>query len=356
VCSSDLFSMTAGPLTLFRHEESKALQFHLEPILGRAEENTELNALYKAAGWQYLGIFRNNYFVFATENLEAEAHTDPVVLDYARQRFFKQKLLGGLGLLALNFFLLSLYHRGWPGRIGWVYLQYFPVETISRYPVLPLLLSVLGLALLDLSYLLGLLCLRRCRAGKSTGRTSRSGLFLAMGIIILLPVALNSVQLFFRLDYRPFDLVDSPFVTLSEIEGPEFLLTGDRMYNMDYISHGGTLLGPESWYFRQYGTFSHFDGGMDINDVPHLILSINRYPIDTLAQKRAQEWCVHRIREEQYQTLQPAGGLDEIYLLRDGEISYLVLRRGGTVLRAEYRGDQDLREFLDRFAQMLQDL
>jgi len=257
-----LFSMTAGPLTLFRREEPKALQFHLEPILSKAEEDTELNALYEDAGWQYLGMFRNNYFVFVTENLEAKAHTDPEALNYVLKRFFKQKLLSGLGLLALNVFLLALYRGGWPGSIGWAQLQYFPVETISKYPVLPLLLSVAGLLLLDLSYLLGLLCLRRCRAGKGAGRVSRSGWLLAAGILVLIPVVLNTIQLFSGLDYRPFDLADSNFVTLSEIEGPEFRPTGDYMHNMDYISHGGTLLSPESWYFRQYGAYSHFDGGI----------------------------------------------------------------------------------------------
>lgn len=351
-----LFSMTAGPLTLFCREEPKALQFHLEPMLGKAGEDTELNALYENAGWRYLGIFRNNYFVFVTENVEAKAHTDPEALDYVLKRFFKQKLLSGLGLLALNLFLLSLYRRGWPGSIGWVYLKYFPVESISKYPVLPLLLSVVGLLLLDLSYLLGLLCLRRCRAGKNESRVSHSGWLLAMGILILIPVAVNTIQLFSGLDYRPFDLADSNFVTLSEIEGPEFYFTGDYMYNMDYISHGGTLLDPENWYFRQYGAYAHFNGGIDINDVPHLILSITRYPIHALAQKRVQEWCSYRNTEENYQALSPVNGLDESYLLQDDGASSLVLRRGGTVLRVDYQGDQDLSEFLERFAQMIQDL
>jgi hypothetical protein len=351
-----LFSMTIGPLTLFCREEPKVLQFHLEPILGRAEEDAELNALYEDAGWRYLGMFRNNYFVFATESLEAEAHTDSEALDYVLKRFFKQKLLGGLGLLTFNVFLLALYSGGWPGSIGWTHLRYFPVETIGKYPVLPLLLSMLGLVLLDFSYLLGLVCLRRCRAGKSAGRLSRSGWLLAAGIAILIPVALNTVQVFSGMGDDATDVSASNFVTLSEIEGPEFRLTGDNMNNMNYISHAGTLLDPESWYFRQYGAYSHFDGGIDMNDVPHLILSINRYPMDTLAQKRVQEWCNYRILDADYQALPLTGGLDEAYLLQgDGE-SYLVLRQGGIVLRADYQGDQDLKEFLQRFAQMLQDL
>lgn len=351
-----LFSMTAGLLTLFCRGEPKALQFHLEPILSKAEEDPELNALYEDAGWRYLGMFRSSYFVFATENLEAKAHTDPEAMDYVLKRFFKQKLLSGLGLLALNFFLLALYSGGWPGSFGWDALQYFPVESISKYPVLPLLLSVLGFALLDLSYLLGLLCLRRCRAEKSAGGGSRSGWLLAAGILVLIPVALNTIQLFSGLGYRPYDLADSNFVTLSEIEGPEFRLTGDSLYAVDYISHSGTLLDPESWYLRQYGAYSHFDGGVDINDVPHLILSITRYPVDALAQKRAQEWCSYRNIEGNYQALSPVNGLDEIYLLQRDGASYLVLRRGGIVLRVDYQGEKDLSESLDRFAQMLQDL
>lgn len=73
--------MTAGLLTLFCRGEPKALQFHLEPILSKAEEDPELNALYEDAGWRYLGMFRSSYFVFATENLEAKAHTDPEAMD-----------------------------------------------------------------------------------------------------------------------------------------------------------------------------------------------------------------------------------------------------------------------------------
>lgn len=349
-----LFSMTAGPLTLYCHDEAKTLQFHLEPMIDKSEADTELNALYEDAGWWYLGTFRNNYFVFATENPEAKAYTDPDSLDYVLKRFSKQKLISGLGLLAFNFFLLSLYHRGWPD--SWIYLQYFTMETISKYPVLPLLLSILGLVFLDLYYLLGFLCLLRFRAGKAANKASRSGWLLTVGILILIPVVINTFQLFSGLDYRPIDLEDSNFVTLSEIEGPEFRLTGNRMYNMDYISHGGTLLDPENWYFQQYGTFSNRDGGSNINDVPRLILSINRYPMKALAEKRAQEWRAYRVMEEEYQSLSPVGGLEEIHLLQSDERSYLILRQGGTVLRVEYQGDKNLSKFVERFAQMLQDL
>lgn len=59
------------------------------------EEDPELNAIYQAASWQYWGMFRGSFFVYASPDLEASAHTDPEVLDYALKRFFRRKLLAG---------------------------------------------------------------------------------------------------------------------------------------------------------------------------------------------------------------------------------------------------------------------
>ena len=56
---------------------------------------------------------------------------------------------------------------------------------------------------------------------------------------------------YFTHGYFPYDLAGSGFVTMAEIEGPEFRPTGDTMYNMDYISHGDSPLTPENWYYQQ---------------------------------------------------------------------------------------------------------
>ena len=126
------------------------------------EGNSELNALYEEAGWKYLGMFRGSSFVFSTRDLQAQAHTDPETLSYALKRFFRQKLAAGAGLLCLNCVLLAFF---WRGRFSdsWNWLRRFPLETISRYNLLPLSLSAAGLFLADLSYLLGLRQLWRHR-------------------------------------------------------------------------------------------------------------------------------------------------------------------------------------------------
>ena len=190
---------------------------------------------------------------------------------------------------------------------------------------------------------------------------------MAIGFAFLLPVFINTIQLFAGTDYRPYDLAGSGFITLTDIEGEDLPLSRDVFYSMDYISHGGTLLDPESWYFHQYGAFNEDDSP---NDVPHLEVIITGYPLDILAEMRAEEWSRQKFNNSgDYQQFDV---LDEcLYAKREGrthvnEITgeprvflpggILVLRRGDTVLFADYYGEQDLSEHIEHFAQMLMDL
>ena len=365
------FSMTTGPLTIFEKTAQQTVQIHLEPIRGAVNDDPELNALYEDAGWHYWGIFRGSFYVFASDDLTAQAHTDSETQDYALKRFFKEKVIGGVLLAFGNVLLLSLYQNGSPWEIDWTWLRYYPVETFSNRPVLPFLLTAFGLLLIDVSYLLGLfhlLCYRKAiKSGTVPKRHERVGWLLAIGFAFLLPVFINTIQLFAGTDYRPYDLAGSGFITLTDIEGEDLPLSRDVFYSMDYISHGGTLLDPESWYFHQYGAFNEDDSP---NDVPHLEVIITRYPLDILAEMRAEEWSRQKFNNSgDYQQFDV---LDEcLYAKREGrthvnEITgeprvflpggILVLRRGDTVLFADYYGEQDLSEHIEHFAQMLMDL
>ena len=117
------FSMTMGPLGCFERTERQQVQVHLEPIQGVVEENPEVNALYEEAGWSYWGMFRGSFYVYASPDLEARAHTDPETLGYALRRFFRGKLISGLLLAFLNFLLLSLYSEGAPWEFSWTWLR-----------------------------------------------------------------------------------------------------------------------------------------------------------------------------------------------------------------------------------------
>lgn len=368
------FSMTIGPLTCFERTDMDPLQIHLEPIQGNPDEDPELNAIYEESGWQYWGIFRNNFYVYASPDLEAQAHTDPATLDYALNKFFRHKLVEGVLLLVANLLLLGLYWQGSPWEIDLLWLRYYPVETLSNGKTIPFLLAALGFLLLDLSYLLGLFHLmhyrRAMQHGGPVGGQPGVGWLLAAGWLLLLPVLINTVQLFSRADYRPYDLEGSGFVTLTDMEGDDFRLSGTPMYNPDHISHGGTLLDPEYWSFRQYGSF-----GPDQSpyDVPHLELSIVRYPLEELAQLRAEEWSRQEINGSgEYEKLTAEYGLDDIYYaqrekrIHTNEITgefhaflpggIFILRRENTVLFADYYGHQDLTGHLDKFAAMLENL
>ena len=365
------FSMTTGPLTFFERTEQQTVQIHLEPIRGAANDDPELNAIYEDAGWHYWGIFRGSLYVFAASDLTAQAHTESETLDYALKRFFRQKVIGGVLLAFANVLLLGLYQNGAPWEISWNWFRHYPVETLSNGSTIPFILAMLGLLLVDLSYLLGLSHLLRYRKAIQTGKTPKShgrvGWLLAIGLVILLPVFINTIQLFSGTDYRPYDLEGSGFITLTDIEGEDFAITRREYYYMDYISHGGTLLDPEYWYFQQYGSFGH---NRSSSDVPHLEISITRYPLDILAEMRAEEWsrqkfngsgdyqrldvldeCLYAKREERTHTSEITG---ETRIFLPGGI--LVLRRGNTVLFADYYGEQNLLDHLEHFARMLENL
>ena len=368
------FQMTAGPLAWFDRAPSEQVQVHLELIQGRVEDDSDLNAIYEDAGWQYWGMFRSSFYVYASTDLDARAHTDPETLDYALKKFFRQKLVVGVLLLLANLLLLGLYWQGAPWEIDLLWLRYYPVETLSNGTTIPFLLAALGLLFIDLSYLLGLfhlMCYRRAVKNNRNSCGHRGvGWLLAMGLLVLLPVFINTVQLFSGTGYRPYDLEGSGFVTLTDIQGDDFRLSGNYMYNPDRISHGGTLLDPEYWSFRQYGSFGL---NQSPNGVPRLEISIVRYPLESLAEMRVEEWSRQKSNGSgDYEEITADYGLDEMYYAPREEWTHtneitgetriflpggiLIMRRGDTVLFADYYGDQDLSGHLEAFAAMLENL
>ena len=357
------FSMTLGPFTLFLPAEPTSLRIHLEPARTKiAEDDPEIIGLYESAGWTHLGDFRKNFYVFATPEPDAQAHTDPQVLSYALRRFFRQKLLGGAGLALLNFLILSFFYSS--RFTDPTYLRFYWAELLAG-DLLPWLLALLGMGLTDLSYLLGLFSLWKFRRQIrhdlpiTTPPASRlAGVLSALAVLPLVLVAAEFTFLYFTHGYFPYDLAGSGFVTMAEIEGPEFRPTGDTMYNMDYISHGDSPLTPESWYYQQWESNRVFGSGGSLADIPHLEINITRYLLPAVAERRAWEWRSWGGHED-YQALEPAHGLEEIWYYqneRNPGFCYLILRKGGLVMRVEYEGSKDLTQFLPRFAQMLDTL
>ena len=106
--------MTTGPSPFLKRQRNKRYKIHLEPIRGAVNDDPELNALYEDAGWHYWGIFRGSFYVFASDDLTAQAHTDSETQDYALKRFFKEKVIGGVLLAFGNVLLLSLLSKRLP--------------------------------------------------------------------------------------------------------------------------------------------------------------------------------------------------------------------------------------------------
>ena len=361
-----VFSMTVGPFTLFRRVEPAALRFHLEPSPDKPDRtDPELNALYEEAGWRYLGLFRSSFAVFATEGLESQAHTDPEVWSYVLGRFFRRKLLAGLGLLALNFLCLESFR--FLVELSWSDLRWFPVDTMSTHPLLPSILSAVGVVLVDLSWLLGLLSLDRYRKAvisrEKPPRHTHGGGLLAVGVLALALVLADLMWQIADVRYQPI-LEEAGAVTLADIEGEDFLLAWDTdpLPSMDYSSHRAGLLMPQRWRYWQSGRFRWVDGVPE--EAPKLYVEIYRYHLPWLAGKMVEEQGRIQWNGGKYKALSPAQGLDQALISHDAfdpeRDAYpgtrLVLRRGNVVLLVEYQGNQELVQSLPQFARMLERL
>ena len=314
-----VFSMTVGPFTLFRRGEPAALRFHLEPSPDKPDRtDPELNALYEEAGWRYLGLFRSSFAVFATEGLESQAHTDPEVWSYVLGRFFRRKLLAGLGLLALNFLCLESFR--FLAELSWSDLRWFPVDTMSTHPLLPSILSAVGVVLVDLSWLLGLLSLDRYRKAvisrEKPPRHTHGGGLLAVGVLALALVLADLMWQIADVRYQPI-LEEAGAATLADIEGEDFLLAWDTdpLPSMDYFPHRSGLLIPERWRYWQSGRFRWVDGVPE--ETPKLYVEIYRYHLPWLAGKMVEEQGRIQWNGGKYKALSPAYGLDQALISHD---------------------------------------
>lgn len=363
------FVMTLGAFTVFERGAPVSLRAHLEPVPNKpGRRDPELDALYEEAGWKYLGLFRGSFAVFVTEDLDAQAHTDSEIWSYALKRFFRQRSLVGLWLLVCNFLLLQFYAQS----IGsytllslWDHLRRSPVDMMTRYPLVPLALSIVGLALADLSWLLGLISLHRYRraviSGKAPPRHARGGGLLVAGTLVLAVVLAETLIVITGTEYRPYPLEGSGFVVLEDIEGPGVHVSRQWPYYMDYISHDRSLLMPERWYFQEHAWAGH---NAAPDSAPSLKLSAYRYPLPWLAEKMIREQSRIQWNGGRYEALSPACGLDDILVSHDVfdperdalPVTRLILRQKNTVLMAEYRGEQDLSRSLPRFAAMMERL
>lgn len=240
------FFMTAGPFTVFERTEAQLVTIHLECAREKTDqEDEELSALYREAGWSYWGNFRKNFYIFAAPaETDSPAHTDSEVFNYAIRRFFRQKLLGGLGLAVVNFLLLMFYY---PGSFRISQLRYFPVENLGS--VLPFFFSLAGLVLADLAYLHGLGVLLRFshHLKRDLPLTPVPGSRLSGTAVVLSTLLFGIVFVNFctqTWDYTspwiPLDKTRT--ITLQEIEGETFRLTPDEMLNMSQLSHSDTFM------------------------------------------------------------------------------------------------------------------
>lgn len=374
------FSFTCGPLAFFDRVEPASLLLHLEPARKAANsEDKDLSELYAAQGWSYIGVFRNTFYIYSTDDPQAQAHTDPEIQSYSIAWLTRRIRFQLWGLTALLFFLCYLIYDRFSSIWFWD-LRLFPLDTLMTR-VLPLWLLPLpfALILLMLSKFLALRplyrvgnSLDRARPNKLKGGGWLKGFFLTL---LLVP-------LFFAFQVRyekpiPLDEFSSQgYVRLAELEtAPSFRTQREARDNVYYHRQ---LLIPRQYNSSEWGRYlgedligSDSHGSIHVESDTGTTFSSSWTPYYLNIQYRH---CLTRgiadaMMEEQsgwhyfaYGTETVYPGFDRLILFHEEEGSlgltrwFLYGQRGQDLLLVDYRGRGDFEAFLPRFAQMIRSL
>lgn len=396
------YVFAVGPFAQFRREEPRQVQVHLEPAhRGEVEEQRELAGLYEEQGWEFWGDFKGGYYVFAADGARAEAHTQTEIEEYALKRLsgrLKWKIFGVA--LALAFWGWMVWQR-FEGLLNSFELRFAPVYTLLTFDgpwwMLPVL-AALGLGLLSMVW--GLTPLYRMIFALHSGeedqeppRRRGGGWLKAAWLCLALVPVFWACQTRYE-GSTPVGELREPYgyVCLEELEQLPGFTASDFMFQ-DLAGQRRSTFIPNRWYSREWG-------GYDNSTTTTLLENGNT--VTTYAPKRyylateflgcRSEGLAKRIFEEQGHWVYFRDGqrLDypgfdelvvnlerggetiplegELTLRVDGERVPLELkpidlnrwnlygRSGSRVLLVEYRGSGDLREFLPRFAEMIERL
>lgn len=373
-----------GPLVLFERRESASVRVRLEPVRNRAAEpDEELNALYEAAGWEYVTCYRERFFVFRTADPQAEEpHTDPVIQSYAIKRFLRRVLLGLLAVLAVS--ALGYWWCWDRARLDLFFFPSFPLYCFVTQPLLAFALLALALVLWDLAALRGAWLVFRhyctLRKGRRPNRRKRrrggkaGAAALLLALLALADfIATEWITCSYTMDQA---LAETPWVTLDAIEGVRLYEIPGSITQMmnDRVGRVWNPLAPvqfnsnqDKYYERPVGETTYFEGGGSVTTWPsgpetmcRLDVEYYRCLTPGLAGALFQElgnWytCAYGTPAEHpgfdRLIVYDAVWSDTLPDIREGALYGL---RGNQVLKVEYQGRQSLWDFLDEFAALLE--
>lgn len=397
------FSFSLGMLTQFEQISPTRLRCHLEPVQkGTDQEERELKELFEQEGWQFLGKFRGAFYVFSSEDPQFQAHSDPDTYSRALDalaRTVRWKIAGALLLLALLGYLIREDFSYLSPRFDLFPSPLFTLTTHSlSFWMLPLFAA--GVFLI-ISLLRGLSALSALSFRIREDRPAPSDAKLRGGLWLKLCwLCLALIPVFWAFQTHGNDPVPleqfaqtTGYVLLQDIESSPGFSKGGTINGYDYVRSSKHLLIPQKYYSREYGDYNirkettKLENGTTITSYSnfryyletHFLRCLTKGIADTLLNEQ-RHWAYFSqgtevdhpdfdrliLYKEQKGTAIPfdisisvdGHMVENTAQPEPGELTrwYVYAQKGSSLLFVDYRGGEDLTEFLPRFARMLETL
>ena len=393
---------TFGPFAKFRYAACENVRLHLEPAQkGTPREEKDISELYSDVGWTYWGSFKSVFYIFATEEAGADSHTEPEVLEYALGQLCRQLWLRCVVGAAVFAGLLWWVWKEFSGFFGSFEFRYAPLYALMTtgkpywmLPFLPALLLLVISMFHGVSKLYRVIFLLHSGGEETDPPLIRGGGWLAAAWLCLLLVPVFwGVQLRY-VDSVPLEELNAGagYVRLEELETEKGFSVSGALAR-DRAVRSKQLFIPVQYNSQEWGGYhvtthsERLENGLTV--VTH---SPRQYYLTTrLLRCRTEGIAKLAFESQDYWSYFQNGttvsypGFDEliVHLERGGgtldvtgELSLNIAgtdipldltvremnrwnlygRAGKTVLFVEYRGSGDIREFLPRFAEMMQSL
>jgi len=395
------YAYAVGPFIQFRNCEKKDVQIHLEPVRkGTEREENDLSELYSRADWEYWGKFKDIFYVYAAEETQALSHTEPEVLEYALERLCRRLRWRCVGiaaaLLCVGWYVWELFgdfFLSFDFRCAPFYTILTSSKPYWMLPLVPALALLLIAMVRGLPKLYGLIYALHSGENSELPRIRGGGWLKAAWLCLLL------VPLFwgFQLRYEGSVELDelnkmASYVRLEELETAPGFSVSDSV-NRSLAGRRSHILIPSQYNSHEWGGYHVTEQTQTLeNGITMTTYSSQPYYLKTQFLHCRTEGIAQTVFREQdhwfyFQngTQMNYPGFDELIMNLersgenidlDGELSLrvgesetnlplelnwkdmncwnLYGRAGENVLFVEYRGSGDLREFLPRFAEMIE--
>ncbi len=373
------FQDNFGFIAALAQGEPAKVRYRLEPVQSEVSKpDPELVEIYESMGWEYVTCFGIRYHVFMARNPEApEPHTDPKLQSIAVGKFFRRAFLGLIPLAILNFVVFSnvdldfhrdIFFRAFP-------LYYFMTEKlfgellVSAMVILADIIWIRNIAILFQLYNWLKLGVVPDRSNPPKKNYLGIPILILMAIFVVNGAVSGGMSCVYDMRTAQQEI---PWVHFEDMEQAELkYIRGDTVSKAqkDYLWKSWNLLAPikftslqEAHYSIAEPEVSKGENGVTIVSHPwtdYCRLETEYFHCLTPGLARALYKDLESWYDFSHGTEMDYPGLDGLVVYydqqEDGDRSGTIFGlKGKNVLYVRYSGHEDIRDYIDDFAAILE--